>query len=184
MGRLHTAAEHRREEPGELHSLPILQRRAKSLAHRTHARARLVGASAKAKSQKRGKRARWWRAHRLATVGVLPASGSLGGRGVEAERKGEGLVPRCAPAARSRAGVRAAGRHGEELVEEIVFRALRRRLPSHVLAPRGPLCPPATVTGCSASLCSCHRRPGTEAVCSSASEVGIEDWWVGRFAFY
>jgi hypothetical protein len=57
-------------------------------------------------------------------------------------------------------------------------------LPSHVLAPRGPLCPPATVTGCSASLCSCHRRPGTEAVCSSASEMGIEDWWVGRFAFY
>jgi hypothetical protein len=57
-------------------------------------------------------------------------------------------------------------------------------LPGHVLAPRGLLCPLATVAGCSPSPSSCRRRPGREAVCSSASEVGIVDWWVGRFAFY
>ena len=42
MGRLHTTAEHRREKPGELHDLPILQRRARSLARSTHALVWLV----------------------------------------------------------------------------------------------------------------------------------------------
>uniref|UniRef100_A0A0A9G4A8 Uncharacterized protein n=1 Tax=Arundo donax TaxID=35708 RepID=A0A0A9G4A8_ARUDO len=120
------AAEHRREEPGELHGLPI----------------------------------------RLATVSVsaeaLPAPGRLG-RGVEAERKGEGLVPRGPAAPRRRGGVGAAG-HGEELVKKVVLRPLRRRLPGHA-SGRGARPslrrrqPPAR------SLSGCRRRPGTEAVC-------------------